>query len=472
MRKLSLVTALLLSACMVGPDYKAPSVELPQSWPAQPTAADQASMQLQQDWWKQFNDPKLSALEEEGLAANTDIALAAARVAEARAILHLNEAQLYPNLSAQAGAERTSLSPTTEEGATLNGKPYNEFSVAAVLDYEIDLWGKLRRADEAARAQLLGEQANRDAVRLAVASDIATGYFNLLALNAQEAVTHDTIKARQVAYNYDEKQFKAGSIDVLSFRRAEAELAIAEAALPTIAQARIEQQNALSLLLGRSPKAMVELPVTANQSIAALPIPPHLPADAPSTLLQRRPDVSAAEQQLIAANAEIGVASADYYPTLSLSALIGLASADLDRTLRGHSRAWDIGATGTMPILDFGRTAANVDAAKARTQQALVTYQQTVRSAFVDVLNALNRIQTAAARGKAEARNVRANEETTRVAGLRYNAGYATQLDLVDAQRQLFEAQLDSIDARRDELSSTVTLYKAMGGGWQAPAAK
>ena len=463
MRKLSLASALLLSACMVGPDYQMPSMELPSSWTAEAPAEEAA---VQNDWWKLFNDPKLDALEEEGLKANADIALAAARVAEARGILRLTDADLYPTLSAQAGATRTGPSEDSYAGLSSRGKPYNNFSVAAVLDYEIDLWGKLRRASESARASLLAQKANRDAVRLAVASDIATGYFTLLALDTQIAVTRDTIASRQTGFSYQEKQYKAGSIDVLTYRRAEAELAAAQATLPSLVQARVEQQNALSVLLGRSPKAIVEAPLPAARHIASLPVPPKMPMDAPSTLLERRPDISTAEQNLIAANAAIGVAKADYYPSLSLSALLGVASMDIDNVLRGSAKTWQLGAASAAPVLDFGRVGGNVDAAEARSEQALITYQQVVRSAFADTANALNRVQTTEVEVAAQTRQVKANQETLRVAGLRYDAGYATQLDLLDAQRQFFQAQLSQVDAQQRRLSASVTLYKALGGGW------
>lgn len=467
MRKLSLLSALLLSACMVGPDYQMPGFDLPESWnSAQPEATAEATA-VQKDWWKQFNDPTLTALIEEGLKHNDDIALAAARVAEARATLRVSNADLYPSLSAEGAAQRVDASEESYAGST-RSKPYNSFTLSAVLSYEVDLWGRIRRASESSRAQLLSEKANRDAVRLAVASDIATGYFSLIALEQQVKVTRDTVASRQASFDYQQKQYNAGAIDILTFRRAEAELATAEATLPVLEQARTEQQTALSILLGRSPKDIVGTPVLA--ATAALPTPPNMPAATPSTLLQRRPDVSAAEQQLIASNALIGVAKADYFPTLSLSALIGLSSSESDRLVQSSARAWNMGANAAMPLLNAGRTSGRVDAAEARNAQALATYQQTVRSAFGDVTNALNRIRTTEAEATAQTRKRRANEETVRVATLRYKTGYATQLDLLDAQRQLFAAQLDSIDANQRRLAATVTLYKALGGGWSDPA--
>lgn len=474
MRKLLLISTLLVSACTMGPDYERFAFELPDVWGKEAPAATAAAedKKLPTEWWTQFHDPALTALVEEGLAANGDLALAAGRVAEARAILNLRDAQQYPTLSAQANADRTSRSSEARFGGFATpSKPFNTFGISAVLDYEISLWGRLQRATEAARATLLSEQANRDAIRLAVASDIATGYFNLLALDAQAAVTRDTIGTRTRTVDYQTKQYKAGQVDVLTQQRAEAELAAAEATLPLIEQARVEQQNALSILLGRSPKAILESPIARTATITDLPIPPVMPVDAPSTLLERRPDVSAAEQQLIAANANIGVAKADYYPTLSLSALLGLSSSNIDRLLRNSARTWSLGAASAAPILDFGKVSANVETSEAQKAQALANYQQVVRLAFGDAANAMNRVKTSDERVLAQTRQVKAYQESARVAGLRYDAGYATQLDQLDAQRQLFLAQLDLINAMQERLSASVTLYKALGGGWDASAA-
>lgn len=470
---LALASILALTACTVGPDYKGPRIAFPESWsspsqPEQKPVSVIADAPLPLNWWTLFNDPTLTAYIEEGLKHNADIEIAAARVAEARAILRLADANYYPEISGQAAGQRIGGSRESRMAGG-SGRTYNNFSVSAILDYEIDVWGKFRRTSEAARGQWLAQKANRDAVRLAVASDIATGYFNLLALDGQVRVARNTIATRKSGTDYQRKQYNAGQIDVLTIRRAEAELAAAEATLPQLEQALAEQQQALSLLLGRSPQEIVSNAPKASRSVASLPVAPVMPADAPSTLLQRRPDIYAAEQSLVAANADIGVAIANYYPSFSLSALLGLASGDIDRLLRSSARTWDAGASAAMPILDFGRTGANVDAAKARYEQALASYKQAVRQAAGDVSNALSAIRTSQDRAAAQARQVRANEETVRAARLRYNAGYATQLDKLDAERQLFQAQLDQIDAERERLTATVTLYKAIGGGWADP---
>ncbi|MES2983807.1 MAG: efflux transporter outer membrane subunit [Pseudomonadota bacterium] len=467
MRKLTLSAMLLLTACSVGPDFAMPNLELPTLW-SHESAVSTATTPIPLDWWKLFNDPILTALEEEGQKANADTLLAAARVAQARAQLGLSEANQYPQLDAQGGANRTSRSKESATNPGGSAKPYNDFSVAAVLSYEVDLWGKLRRASESARAQLLSTQANRDAVALAVASDIASGYFNLLALDAQIAVTKQTIATRQSSEHYQASHYKHGAIDALSYRQAEAELAQAQAVLPGLEQAQVEQQNALSILLGRSPHALVERPIARGKALSALPVPPAIPADLPSSLLTRRPDIAAAQQDMVAANADIGVATAAYFPSLSLSALIGLDSQHVDNLLKSSARNWMLGGSLAAPILDAGRTRANVDAAKARNDAAIITYQQVVRSAFAEALNAMSAVRTSEVAAAAQTRQVTARRDAARIAARRYDAGYSTQLERLDTDRALFQSQLDQIQSTRDRLSASVTLYKALGGGWTA----
>lgn len=470
----ALTTAFLLSACAVGDDYARPGSELPTRWPWQQTAEEAAAAQQQEalrqvpyEWWKLFNDPALTVLVDEGLKYNSDVLVAAARVAQARAALGVSNADLYPTIGVDGAVRRTSNSEeNVMSGFPLSSKPYNNFSLGAVLNYEIDLWGRLRRSSEAARSRLLSSESNRDAIKLALASDIASGYFNLLSLDAQIKVTEDTIVSREEAYRYEDAQYRHGAVNELTYRQAESELAAARAALPVLVQQRVEQESALGILLGRSPKAIIEGKVQRTDDMSALPIPPVLPSDLPSTLLERRPDIHAAEQNLIAANADVGVAKADYFPTLSLSALLGVASSEADNLLQGSARQWNAGATLTGPLLDFGRVAYGVDGARASRDEALATYHQTVRAAFKEVLDSLSAEHTSAERLEALKVRTGALSETLRVAQLRYNAGYSNYLEVLDAQRNLYQAQLDGVTAARDRLNASVNLYKALGGGW------
>lgn len=474
MRKLTpLIAILMLSACAVGPDYQKPEIATPSFWPwnhpdkAADRPAAEALDTISRDWWTQFNDPALSAMIEEGLSGNADLLIAAARVSQARAALGLSQANLYPEIGLQGNATRTSNSDEARFGGfNANSKPFNDFGVSAVLNYELDLWGRLRRARESDRAQLLSVQANRDAVDLAVSSDIATGYFNLRSLDAQIKVTRETIASRQAALDYQKKQYNVGSVNGLTFRQAEAELADAQAQLPMLEQARLEQQNALSILLGRNPKEIVEGQLAMGKTVDELPTTPLVPAELPSTLLDRRPDLVAAEQNLVAANADIGAAKADYFPRVSLSGLIGLGAADSDRVLRSSARKWNAGANITNPLIDFGRRKSAVEGAEARKQEALISYEQSVRLAFRDVVNALSAESTAARREIAQSKQITSRSEALKIAESRYKSGYSNYLEVLDAQRFLYQAQLQRIAARRDRLTAAVNIYKSLGGGW------
>lgn len=473
-RATTLLLALLLTSCSIGPDYKRPIFDMPDLWPWNDTAPAMSANEVRgtADWWTSFDDPVLTGLVEEGLKYNSDLLLAASRVSEARAILRLQDAQLFPELDVQGGATRTSNSRAASlggiSGFSPSSKPFNDYSVAAVLNYEIDLWGRLRRASESARAQLLSVRANRDAVRLAVSSDIATSYFNLRALDAQIGVTKETINSRQEAFNYQKKQYDLGQIDQLTFRQTEAELAAAQAQLPLLEQNQYEQQNALAILLGRSPREIVEMGIARGQSLYKLPAPPVMPKETPAVILTRRPDVQAAEQNLISANADIGVARANYFPTVSISSLLGLQSRETGNVFSSAARNWQIGAAAAAPLVDFGRTSANVEATEARRDQAMINYEQTARVAIGDVLNAMNAQKTNDERIESQRKQVTARNDTLRVANVRYDEGYSSYLEVLDAQRFLYQAQLEDINAKLDRLVASVNLYKALGGGWPA----
>lgn len=467
--KMRLISALLLtvslSACAIGSDYKKPETALPEQWPWAQDVNAQANQVISKDWWNQFNDPALTALIEEGLQANADLLVAAARVSQARAMLTNSQSELYPTLDAQAGAVRVKNSAESASGA-VSSKPFNDLSLGAVLNYELDIWGRIRRSNESAREQLLASQAARDAVHLAVASNIALGYFNLRALDMQLDITEHTIESRQDALEFQRKQYDMGGENALAFHQAEAELAVANAQKPALEQLRAEQESALAVLLGRSPREIVQGKVNVGHEIDNVTIAPALPNNLPSYLLERRPDIAAAEHGLIAANANIAVAKADYFPRLSLSGLLGLASNDADDLLRSSARKWQFGANAAMPIIDFGRTSSRVDAAEAAKEEALVNYQQTVRVAFKEVMDAMSAENTSQAREKAQMQQMKSRAETLRLSDLRYKSGYSNYLEVLDAQRYLYQAQMDRVAARRDRLSALVNLYRALGGGW------
>lgn len=469
MRAIPLLLIPLLVGCTLMPNYERPKMALPEQWPALAAAEAAAEAQVPVEWWKSYNDPALTALVEEGLKNNTDLLTAAARVANARAVLGYDEASLYPEIDLQGDATRTRNSGRSSTGSFVpSTKPFNTFDIGAVLSYEIDLWGKLRSATAADRAQLLASKANRDAIRIAVASDIAQSYFNLQALDAQIAVTNSTIKARSGQFGYQQKQYKYGAADGLTLSQAQAELAAAQNTLPVLQQARVEQGSAMAILLGRDPKSLVLDRIDPGKKSAHLPTPPSLPANAPSSLIERRADIAGAEQQLIASNAEIGVARAAYFPTISLSALIGLQSSQLNQLFHSNAQHWQYGGSIAGPILDFGRTSATVEQAQSAKDEAGLAYQQAVRTAFKEVVDALSSTTTTAERMKTSKKQVAALKDGLRIADLRYKEGYSEYLDLLDAERTLYAAQLTEIADERDRLIASVTLYKALGGGWRA----
>jgi multidrug efflux system outer membrane protein len=468
MRKLMpLVLVVGLSGCTLGPNHVRPETDLPTGWavsaagmPAAPVGAG-----VDSSWWHAFNDPSLNGLVDEALQHNADLSLAAARVAEARAVLNLRDAERYPLLSGQAsGARARGSAEIAQPGG---GGIYNNFGISAVLNYEVDLWGRLARASEAARAQLLAGVASRDAVRLAVAADVTAGYFNLRALDQQLAIAERTVQTREGSYRFQESRYRNGAISQLVFRQAESELAAARAELPALRQQRTLQINALSVLLGRTPREIVQRTISGGRPIDDLPAMPEVPMGLPSALLERRPDIRAAEEQLRAANAEIGIARAAYFPTLSLTGLFGSQSEELSNLFNGPAKSWQFGGNLAGPLIDFGRTRANVRAAEARRQQALVNYQQTVRIAFREVLDALESRSATSERLVAQEQQVTALRETARLAQRRFDEGYSDYLEVLDAQRSLFTVELARVTTQQQRLRALVDLYKALGGGWQ-----
>ncbi|BBH12306.1 efflux transporter outer membrane subunit [Chromobacterium haemolyticum] len=455
------LVALALTACAVGPDYSRPKLELPDSAQAQSPA-------IAMDWWKQFNDPVLDQLIAEALEHNQDLAAAAARVDEAAAQAGIARAQLLPALNANAGYQRGRTSTaTTTPGAPLVSDVRNANLTAS---WELDLWGKLRRGNEAARADFAASRFARDSSKLAIAAQTAQTYFQLRAYDAQLDIAKRTLQSREESLKLQTKRFKGGLISELDQQQAEAEAASARAKVPQIASALAQTESALGVLLGYSPKQLVAGGIQRGQSLDALSAPPEVPAGLSSSLLERRPDIAASEQQLIAANARIGVARAAYFPSISLSGALGSQSLSLDTLFTGPTRTWSFVGNLAAPVFNFGQTGYAVDAANARQKQALAQYQKTVQSAFKDALDALSGYSAARDIQAAQTTQFQALNKSLRLANLRYDNGYASYLDVLDAQRNSFQAELGLVSAKLDQLNAVVGLYKALGGGWETPA--
>lgn len=455
--------AVLLSGCItIGPDYQRPTIDTPDVWPGEKTAA-LVSVQ----WWRNYNDPVLDTMVEEALAHNADLALAIARVDEAHAQLGVARADRVPGVSANADASRSRISqrsPTFFPGIEPR---YTDLNASLNASWEIDFWGKYRRATEAARADLLASQSNRDAVRLTVIAEVSRGYFNLRSLDAQTAVTRQTVATRLASLELQRKRFEAGVASEFELRQVEAEAAAAQALLPSLENQLTRQETALSVLLGRSPRAIVGSLLERGATIEALTVPPAVPAGLPSDLLERRPDLREAEQRLIAANAGIGVAKTAYYPAISLTGLLGGESTTLADLFTSPARIWRFSASAAQTVFDAGRTGSRVNAAQARRQQALAQYQSAIQNAFRDTLDALVAQRKARETLEAEQARVTALSSALTLAHMRYDNGVASLLDVLDAERGLLDAQLNRVEAQRTQLAATADLFKALGGGWE-----
>ncbi len=455
------VLALTLAACTVGPDYKRPQMDLPAAWPVSAGDAGVATR-----WWTLYADVQLNLMVEEALAHNNDLRLAAARVDEARAGLTIVKAESMPNVTAGGAAARDRISERS--GTFFPGIPteFTDLKVTLNASWEIDFWGRYRRATEAARGDLLASTASRDAVQLSLIADVVRGYFNLRALDSQIAITQRTIDTRRESLRLQRIVYAAGESSQYDLRQVEAEAAAAEALLPVLEQQQAQQENALAVVLGRSPRAIVDKTIERGVVLDALALPPAVPAGLPSDLLQRRPDIRQAEQQLIAANARIGVARAAYYPSVSLTGFFGFESENLSNLFSAPARIWEFSAGAAQTVFDAGRTSAQVDVAQARREQQLAVYQSTVQNAFREVKDALIASRKSAERFAAESTRVKSLRDAYRLAQLSYRSGESSLLEVLDAERGLLGAELDQVQAQRNQLTATADLFKALGGGW------
>ena len=445
-----------LAACSVGPDYQRPSLDTPTGYrSSQQSAADLANGA----WWQQLQDPTLNQLVNEGLQQNLDLRAAAARVDAYYGQLGVTRSQYFPQVSAGLDGSRNKASERTNSPAPANN-PFNSVQALGFVSWELDLFGRIRRLSEAAQAELAASEEGRRAAALGVASSVASGYVTLRALDKQLDISRATAKSRLDALTLFEKRFKGGVISAIELNQAQSEAATAQAAVPEYERQVALQEHALSLLLGRNPG-----PITRGKSIDALAVP-AVPAGLPSQLLERRPDVLAAEQTLVAANARIGAAKALYFPTLSLTGSGGVASTSLNNLMSNPASVWNVGASLTAPIFTAGAISGQVDVAKAQQQAALLSYQQTVQNAFKEVEDGLVNSYKGRDKIDAQQKQVTALRSYARFARMRYEGGYSSYLEVLDAERSLFNAELDFTRTQNDNFVRVISLYKALGGGW------
>ncbi len=465
LRLLAAALVCTLAACTVGPNYKRPQMEMPAAWPV---SASDAGISAR--WWTLYADLQLNLMVEEALAHNNNLRLAAARVDEARAGLTVVRADSLPSVTASGAASRSRISERS--GNFFPGIPteFNDLTVKLNASWEIDFWGRYRRATEAARGELLASTAARDSVQLSLIADVVSGYFTLRALDSQVEITKRTIDTRRESLKLQRMRFDAGESSQYELRQIEAEASAAEALLPSLEQQQAQQENALAVLLGRSPRAIMESNIARGSPLEALTLPPAVPAGLPSDLLQRRPDIREAEQRLIAANARIGIARAAYYPSISLTGMLGFESEKLGDLFSAPARIWQFGAGAAQTVFDAGRTGAQVDIAQARNEQQLAVYQSTVQNAFREVKDALVANRKSGERSVAESARVTSLRDAYRLAQLSYRSGESSLLDVLDAERGLLDAELNYVQAQRDQLAATADLFKALGGGWDNAA--
>ena len=467
MRYVVALLAILSAACTVGPNYRRPVVQIPENFRAPaPLPPPKAESLADLKWFEVFKDDKLQNLIRTALERNYDLRAAVANVEAARANLGITRSNQYPNVGAGGDLQFTRLSrdgslPLPAAFVPSQNRNWGQASLN-LLSFELDIWGRLRRATEAARANLLSADENRKAVITTLVADVATNYFTLRELDNELEISRRTLGTRQESLQLIQTRQHGGIATLLDLRQGEQLVYSASETIPGLQEQIEETENRITLLLARNPAG-----IERGRTLTEQELPPEVPAGLPSALLERRPDIRAAEESLIAANANIGVAKAAYFPQISLSGFLGGQSTQLASLFSGPNSAWSLVPQITQPIFTAGRIRSGVRLAEAERQGALVQYERTIQTAFTEVSDALIAHQRMRESRVEEEFLVTALRDRTRLAYVRYQGGVETLLNALDADRDLFQAELALSQIRLDELLSVVQLYKALGGGWQ-----
>jgi len=455
-----LVLAVFAGGCAIGPDYKRPVVAEPPTFRGQATA--EAASFADAPWWEAFEDPSLRALIEEALRQNYDVRIAAARVQEARARLGVARSDLYPSLDYGVDGGRAKVSPGV--GGSAGGpvaEARNFYSASMTLSWEVDIWGRVRRLTESARADLFATEEARRGVWLTLVSDLAQAYFELLELDQQLQIARSSTAAYQRTYDLFLDRFNFGAASKLETSRALGALGDAQAGIPQLESSIVAKENQISILLGKPPS-----PIARGNPMYEQPIVPVVPAGLPSALLERRPDLRQAEQRMVSANAQIGAAKAEFFPKFSITALFGTAGPEMAALTGGATTIWAMAGTLSGPLFNAGRTLGNYRASQAQWEQARLQYEQAVLVALrevSDALTALGKLNDAEA---GQTRAVTALDEAVGHATARYGQGLSNYFEVLEALQQLYPAQNTLAQIRRNRLLAYVQLYKALGGGW------
>jgi outer membrane protein, multidrug efflux system len=454
------------SSCRVGPDYHRPEVEVPDAFESA-DASTSAEPRLGADWWTVFADPELDSMEVAALEANQDLRAAAARVVQARAATAGVASQFYPVVAFDPSATRSRSSASRSPISSSSGRAvtFNTIQIPFDVSYEIDVWGRVRRLVEAAEAHERASAADFGVVQQTIAADVAQNYFTLRSLDAQEEILTRSIDLFRRQVDLTETQERAGLVAPTDVLQARTQLDTAIAQISEVRRQRADTEHALAILLGRPPSKLT----LAHRALEGTP--PVIPAGLPADLLRRRPDVAEAEQNLVAANANVGVATADFYPTLSLTGAAGFESVEIDHALDWESRVWSLGAGVSLPIFTGGRLSASLEQAKAQYDEAVAAFRSSVLVAFREVEDSLTDLRLRAESSEALKRAVDSSRETVRLAEIQYRQGLVGYLQVIVAERTLLDSELTDAALENQRFTSTVLLIKAIGGGWTEPAA-
>jgi len=450
----------LLAGCAVGPKYHRPAVQTPAAFrEVAPDSQQQAQAASYADlpWWQVFQDPKLQELIRTAVKQNYDVQLATERINAARAEVTITRSSLFPQVSTRANFNGG------KDGATQF--KYNFLTLVGDAAFQLDLFGRLRRATEAARAELLATEDARQTVILTLVSDLATDYFTLLQLDLQLQITHQTVGTQTDSVKLTKLRLDRGVATKLDVLQAQQVLDTANAQIPDLERAIAQEENAISILMGDYPHD-----VSRGLPLVEQSLPPEVPPGLPSSIIERRPDIRDAEQILVASNAEIGVAKAQFFPQIALTGSGGGSfgrSSAFSSLMASQAGIWSYGAQVSQPIFTGGALRGNLRLAKSENQQALIVYRQVIQRAFGEVSDALIGYEKLHEVRVRQQESVSDLEETVRISTLRYRGGTTTYLEVLDGQRSLYGAQLTLASARGDEYRSLVQLYKALGGGWQ-----
>jgi multidrug efflux system outer membrane protein len=456
MKKSGKFTAILalifLAGCTLGPDFQKPILETPDYFQFDTLKEDS---QVDLKWWELFDDPDLHSLVRIALVENKNVLLAASRIEEARALLGFTKADALPQVDVEASASRGNLA-----GRTKTESPFNNFYIAPVLTWEIDFWGKYRRANESALAELLATEYSLRTVQISLIAEVVSTYFLLLDYQQRLAISQRTLESRLDSLDIIQKRFDYGVIPELDLNQAQIQKEIAAAAIPVHERLIAKTKNALSILLGRLPRKF-DVPSSLNSQ----GIPPEIPVGLSSSLIERRPDIVRAEYLVQAQNARIGVAEALRLPSISLTGILGVASDELSSLTSGGA-AWSISGGLFSPLLNFGKNKRRVEIEKERTIQAYLNYENTALLAFREVEDALVEIQTFKKQTASVENKLAAAQNAAFLSKERYDKGFTSYLEVLETERTLFNVELELSELKQQFLNAYVKLYKALGGGW------